>query len=49
VQVLGIVQALLQFMNDPNQLFNMVVSIAIAAVIIWYLYQPHVRAAFRRA
>jgi uncharacterized membrane protein len=49
VQVLGIVQALLQFMNDPNTLFNMVVSIAIAAVIIWYLYQPHVRAAFRRA
>jgi hypothetical protein len=49
VEVLGIVQAVLQYMNDSNQLFSTVISIAIAGVIIWYLYQPHVRAAFGRS
>jgi uncharacterized membrane protein (DUF2068 family) len=49
VQVLGIVQAVLQFMNDSSQVVSLVISLAIAAVILWYLYQPHVKAAFGRA
>jgi uncharacterized membrane protein len=49
VQVLGVVQAVLQFMNDSSQVVSLVISLAIAAVILWYLYQPHVKAAFGRA
>jgi hypothetical protein len=49
VQVLGIVQAILQFMNDTRNVVGLVISLAIAAVILWYLYQPHVKAAFGRA
>jgi uncharacterized membrane protein (DUF2068 family) len=49
VQVLGIVQAVLQFMNDSSQVVSLVISLAIAAVILWYLYQPHVKTAFGRA
>ena len=49
VQVLGIVQAVLQFMNDSTSVVSLVISLAIAGVILWYLYQPHVKAAFGRA
>lgn len=49
VQVLGIVQAVLQFMNDQSGIVSLVISLAISAVILWYLYQPHVKAAFGRA
>lgn len=49
VQVLGIVQAVLQFMDDGSRLVSLVISLAIAGVILWYLYQPHVKAAFGRA
>jgi uncharacterized membrane protein (DUF2068 family) len=49
VQALGIVQAVLQFMNDSTQIVSLVISIAIAGVILWYLFQPHVKAAFGRA
>ena len=49
VQALGIIQAVLQYANDNTQLVSMVLSIAIAGVIIWYLFQPHVKAAFGRA
>jgi uncharacterized membrane protein (DUF2068 family) len=49
VQVLGIVQAVLQFMNDQSGVVSLVISLAISAVILWYLYQPHVKAAFGRA
>ena len=49
VQALGIVQAVLQFLNDGTQFFSLLVSLAIAGVILWYLFQPHVKAAFGRA
>lgn len=48
VEVLGIVQAVLQFMNDSSGVVSLVLSLAIAAVILWYLFQPHVKAAFGR-
>jgi len=48
VQVLGVVQAVLQFLNNTTQIVSLVISLAIAAVILWYLYQPHVKAAFGR-
>ena len=49
VQVLGIIQAVLQFMNNSTSVVSLVISLAIAGVILWYLYQPHVKAAFGRA
>ena len=49
VQALGILQAVLQFLNDGTQFFSLLVSLAIAGVILWYLFQPHVKAAFGRA
>jgi low temperature requirement protein LtrA len=49
VEVLGVVQAILQYMNDTRQVVSLVISIAIAGVVLWYLYQPHVKAAFGRA
>lgn len=49
VQILGVVQAVLQFMNDTSNIVGLVISLAIAAVILWYLFQPHVRGAFGRA
>jgi uncharacterized membrane protein (DUF2068 family) len=48
VQAVGILQAILQFANDSSQIVNLVISIAIAGVILWYLFQPHVKAAFGR-
>ena len=48
VQALGVVQAVLQFLNDGTQFFSLLVSLAIAGVILWYLFQPHVKAAFGR-
>jgi uncharacterized membrane protein (DUF2068 family) len=49
VQVLGIIQAVLQFMDNSSNVISLVISLAIAGVILWYLYQPHVKAAFGRA
>jgi uncharacterized membrane protein (DUF2068 family) len=49
VQAVGILQAILQFANDSSQIVSLVISIAIAGVILWYLFQPHVKAAFGRA
>jgi len=48
VQALGVLQAVLQFVNDGTQLISFVISLAIAALILWYLFQPHVKAAFGR-
>ena len=48
VQALGIVQAVLQFLNDGSNFFSLLISLAIAGVILWYLFQPHVKAAFGR-
>jgi hypothetical protein len=49
VEILGIVQAVLQFMSDTRQIVSLIISVAIAGVILWYLYQPHVKAAFGRS
>jgi hypothetical protein len=49
VEVLGIIQAVLQYLNDTRQLISLIVSLALAGFILWYLYQPHVKAAFGRA
>ena len=49
VQVLGIIQAVLQFMDNSSNVISLVISLAIAGVILWYLYQPHVKSAFGRA
>ena len=49
VQALGILQAVLRFLNDGTQFVSLLVSLAIAGVILWYLFQPHVKAAFGRA
>jgi low temperature requirement protein LtrA len=49
VEVLGIIQAVLQYLNDTKQVFSLIVSIALAGFILWYLYRPHVKAAFGRS
>lgn len=49
VQVLGLIYAVAQYLNDPNQLVGAIISLAIAAVILWYLFQPNVKAAFGRS
>jgi uncharacterized membrane protein (DUF2068 family) len=49
VQVLGILQALGQFANDQTNFVSLVINLAIAGFILWYLFQPHVKAAFGRA
>jgi len=46
LQAAGIVIDILQFVNDSTQLVSAIISIAIAAAILWYLFQPHVKAAF---
>jgi hypothetical protein len=48
LQAAGIVIDILQFVNDSTQLVSAIISIAIAAAILWYLFQPHVKAAFGR-
>jgi uncharacterized membrane protein (DUF2068 family) len=48
VQAVGILQAVLQFMNNTSQFVSLVISLAIAGLILWYLFQPHVKAAFGR-
>jgi hypothetical protein len=48
VQVLGIVQAVLNYMNNSSNIVGLVISLAIAGVILWYLFQSHVKAAFGR-
>lgn len=49
LQAAGIVLNVLQFINDSTQLVSAIFSIAISVAILWYLYQPHVKAAFGRA
>jgi hypothetical protein len=48
LMVVGLVQNLLQYLNDNSLLVPMVVSALFAAAILWYLFQPSVRAAFGR-
>jgi len=49
LQGAGIVINILQFMNNTSQIVSLVINLAIAGVILWYLFQPHVKAAFGRA
>jgi hypothetical protein len=49
LQGAGIVLNGLQFINDSTRLVSAIISIAISVAILWYLYQPHVKAAFGRA
>lgn len=49
-QGLGIVFAVLQFMNNTSgNLVSLVISVGIAAFILWYLFQPSIKAAFGRS
>ena len=48
LQAAGIVLDVIQFINNGSQLVSVIISIAISAAIIWYLFQPHVKAAFGR-
>jgi putative Mn2+ efflux pump MntP len=45
----GIALNILQFVNDSTQLVSAIISIAISVAILWYLFQPHVKAAFGRS
>ena len=45
----GIVLNVLQYINDSTQLVSAIISIAISVAILWYLFQPHVKAAFGRS
>lgn len=42
------VKNILQYLNDNSLLVAMVVSAIVPALILWYLFRPHVRSAFRR-
>ncbi len=49
LQVLGIVTAVSQFANGERYLASMIAGLILPAVIVIYLLQPRVRAAFGRA
>ena len=48
LEMLGVVNALLQYAYDPRQLQALIISLAIAGVILGYLLQSSVRQAFGR-
>jgi uncharacterized membrane protein (DUF2068 family) len=48
VMAAGLVLNVLQYLNDNTLLVPMLVSALIPVAILWYLFQPHVRAAFGR-
>ena len=48
LKMLGIVNSLLQYAYDPRQLQTLIMSLALAGAILWYLLQPSVREAFGR-
>jgi hypothetical protein len=39
----------LQFLTNTSAIGGTIISIAINAVVLWYLYQPNVKAAFGRS
>jgi hypothetical protein len=49
LEVAGIVINVLQYMNNTAAIGGTILSIAINAVVLWYLYQPNVKAAFGRS
>ena len=46
---LGIISALSQWIEGQSQLPGLIVSLAISLFIVWYLYQPHIKAGFGRS
>jgi hypothetical protein len=48
LMVLAFLLNLLQYLNDNTLLVPMLVSAVIPAAILWYLFQPNVKAAFDR-
>lgn len=48
LMVLAFLLNLLQYVNDNTLLVPMLVSAVIPAAILWYLFQPNVKAAFDR-
>ncbi|HLA65838.1 MAG TPA: hypothetical protein VK600_04565 [Candidatus Saccharimonadales bacterium] len=49
LQFAGIVLSIIQYINNNSNLVGTIISIAISAVILYYLYQPSVKAAFGRS
>jgi uncharacterized membrane protein (DUF2068 family) len=49
LEVAGIVINVLQYLNNTSAIGGTIISIAINAVVLWYLYQPSVKAAFGRS
>jgi hypothetical protein len=48
LEVAGIVINVLQYINNTSAIGGTIFSIAINAIVLWYLYQPNVKAAFGR-
>lgn len=46
---LGILSAILQFMQPGSNVVGLIVSLGISLFILWYLFQPHVKGAFGRS
>ena len=49
LQGASIVLTIIQLIGGTTNIVSAVISIAISAAILYYLYQPHVKAAFGRA
>ncbi|MDP9250439.1 MAG: hypothetical protein M3O78_03610 [Chloroflexota bacterium] len=49
LQVAGIILNIVQYVNNNANLVGTIIGIAIAGAIIYYLYQPSVKAAFGRS
>jgi hypothetical protein len=50
LQVASVVLSLLQFLNNTGGgITSLIISIVISGVILYYLFQPHVKAAFGRS
>ena len=49
MSVVAFVQNALMALNDPSVLVGMVVTAVVPGLILWYLFRPHIKAAFGRA
>jgi hypothetical protein len=49
LQVAGIILNIVQYVNNNTNLVGTIIGIAIAGAIIYYLFQPNVKAAFGRS
>jgi hypothetical protein len=48
LQVAGIILNIVQYLNNNANLVGTIIGIVIAGAIVYYLYQPNVKAAFGR-